>query len=488
MSLTQVSNSMIVGAVFNVLDYIPQSEHDAIRNHTSTYDCLAAFDLAVADARSYDEFRGATIYVPAGTYNLSSYLNLYRFNDLVGEGRNSTVLKWTQNEANGAGIVADYMTSVSGLNILNVGTNNTTSIGICSYNPTSSEGASNGSWVDLYVDGWGYGLSATLTLPPVYTQESGQVWNSIWEKIYFVRNRRSIDLRTTGCNNVRFQHCYFKENIPNVDGIQVYINGAMGVQFEQCGFESPDQLLDLQLEACLNVSIKDCYFEPAHGIYADTCPGLAIESCVITQVAFSGAASSSFLRASTNSLPEVWDAPIYYDMQNCVSRVAATGDKFWVNRDDTNVIVRTENLYSTANDLGRQGQQNVTWVEYEPLTANLTEPTWFNLNYGVRYNEDGISVAQNASVKITDNPVELYNSGIFSVEVYNNVMNTSSVWTYSKSIAGWNMTRISGEGTTSGAYSFSIDSNNDLYFTNLSATTVTGLYIRGAFTGFTVAP
>lgn len=67
MSLTKVSYSMIDGSVANVLDYIPASEHAAIGNATSTYDCSSAFNSAIAS--------GKDVFVPVGRYRILSPIN-----------------------------------------------------------------------------------------------------------------------------------------------------------------------------------------------------------------------------------------------------------------------------------------------------------------------------------------------------------------------------------------------------------------------------
>lgn len=67
MALTKVSYSMIEGSEVNILDFIPQSEHAAIRAVTSTYDCAPAFNAALATGKS--------VYVPIGRYQINSALN-----------------------------------------------------------------------------------------------------------------------------------------------------------------------------------------------------------------------------------------------------------------------------------------------------------------------------------------------------------------------------------------------------------------------------
>lgn len=82
MALTKTTFSMIDGSVVNVLDYIPQSEHAAIRNVTSTYDCTSAFNAALATGRD--------VFVPGGRYRIESAINFTNraggYQKLFGEG------------------------------------------------------------------------------------------------------------------------------------------------------------------------------------------------------------------------------------------------------------------------------------------------------------------------------------------------------------------------------------------------------------------
>jgi hypothetical protein len=82
MSLTKVTYSMISGAPINVMDYIPQAEHDAIYNYTSTYD--AGQDIQDAlDAASAKE--GGTVILPAGLFNTSQTIDIHSYLNIQGE-------------------------------------------------------------------------------------------------------------------------------------------------------------------------------------------------------------------------------------------------------------------------------------------------------------------------------------------------------------------------------------------------------------------
>jgi hypothetical protein len=72
----------------SVLDFIPEAEHAAIRNRTSTYNCAANFQAAL-DANS-------SVYVPAGRYTIGSTLTVSNKSmHLFGEGERISTLRFT---------------------------------------------------------------------------------------------------------------------------------------------------------------------------------------------------------------------------------------------------------------------------------------------------------------------------------------------------------------------------------------------------------
>ena len=82
MSLTKVTYSMISGAPINVMDYIPQAEHAAIYNYTSTYDSGQAIQDAFDDASAKE---GGTVILPAGLFNTSQTIDIRSYLNIQGE-------------------------------------------------------------------------------------------------------------------------------------------------------------------------------------------------------------------------------------------------------------------------------------------------------------------------------------------------------------------------------------------------------------------
>lgn len=70
----------------SVLDFIPETEHAAIRQGTSTYDCTVAFKRAIRTHRR--------IFIPYGTYTISDTLNLTEeYSGLIGDPRMPFIYK-----------------------------------------------------------------------------------------------------------------------------------------------------------------------------------------------------------------------------------------------------------------------------------------------------------------------------------------------------------------------------------------------------------
>lgn len=110
MALTKTTYSMIDGATVNVFDYIPKSEHAAIQDGTSTYDCTANIAQAIADCSVVigqpDGFE-KTIIFPQGWYSvqhidLTARRNVWLYTDgyVVIKGIDSTTKNFVFGSTN----------------------------------------------------------------------------------------------------------------------------------------------------------------------------------------------------------------------------------------------------------------------------------------------------------------------------------------------------------------------------------------------------
>lgn len=84
-----------LGELPSVLDFIPATEHAAILNGSSTYDCTAGFQAAIAAHRR--------VYVPYGVYTISATLGLNEsYSGLIGDPRMPLIYK--SNPASGPAV------------------------------------------------------------------------------------------------------------------------------------------------------------------------------------------------------------------------------------------------------------------------------------------------------------------------------------------------------------------------------------------------
>lgn len=87
MALTKVSYSMIDGEVTNILDFIPQSEHAAIINDTSTYDCGPAIQTAIEVLKGNTKRK--RLYFPKGVFRVYTGVVIYELRGFVFQGEST---------------------------------------------------------------------------------------------------------------------------------------------------------------------------------------------------------------------------------------------------------------------------------------------------------------------------------------------------------------------------------------------------------------
>ena len=69
----------------SILDFIPTTEHDAIRNGVSTFDCWAALNAALT-SRNFPYSRSPSVYFPSGKYLFNQAIELKEAVRLYGDG------------------------------------------------------------------------------------------------------------------------------------------------------------------------------------------------------------------------------------------------------------------------------------------------------------------------------------------------------------------------------------------------------------------
>jgi hypothetical protein len=359
-------------------------------------DDTAAIQLALG---SYSD--KLTVYFPQGTYIINDRLSVGSFKQLLGDGKYQTILRWSRDDADGSALLLDAFSNVKDMTLENIGSNNTTSICLCSNTPTVGNGAHGCTYEALNITGWGYCLSGSVVNnPEVATSTRSQIFNSLFSHCMFDGNNQVV-LAGVGCNNVRFECCNFESN--TASNIMVF-NTGLGIQLENCTFQNASANIDVSATGCVNMSIKDCYFEPANGLFFDSCGGTAVESCVINTESLSNQTNNAFVRSSIASIGGGLNTDVTTRIADCTTYQPVTGTKYWAFNDSSDVKTFLYMNYARYDDMLSTGTGAVE--------ATFVDGSNSNGNY----------------VKYADGTMICYYSYI--VSGYNTTGNKLEAWTF----------------------------------------------------------
>lgn len=195
MALTKATYSMIVGASYNILDFIPSAQHAAIQAGTSTFDCLSAINAAVAalpqtfdvffnfNGNQYSGVPGPILYFPAGKYCVSGPVVIQKNNITVrGDGWCNSIIKYTNTGTPIQGVVR-FLNSLS-CEMSDIGID-----GGLPYYPTLSE--TYGADAGLICDLTPFFTSRNLWI--ANCRKSGLVAIHLWESFF-----ENLQVRNTG--------------------------------------------------------------------------------------------------------------------------------------------------------------------------------------------------------------------------------------------------------------------------------------------------
>jgi hypothetical protein len=301
----------------------------------------AAINLALASNSNK-----VTLVIPAGTFQLSPEINLGIYKRIVGAGRDQTILQFVVNSGTAAFLMDQYC-SIEGVTIQNIGTNTTGSSACCSYTPTEGNGWANGVLKDSRVIGFGYAVTGTTASSSPFTASlarsqtfNTKLWNNIFQScgipIYLGVGGNAMSIKanwfneTTGNRNIVLNTCLNPTVFPDNS-------------FQGCAAGG----FDIEMTGCYSPKISG-YFEPAYGIYADSCPGLDVDNCILNGFA---ASKSDFVVTTdaSNASAGSWSLPIKSTVRNIALYGSGAG-KYCVNNaaDGTHVTTLTDNIASQA--------------------------------------------------------------------------------------------------------------------------------------------
>ena len=170
MPLTKVTNSMISGAVLNVLDYGAATTNTAAQNVT-------AFQAALDAANTLG---GATVSVPKGTYLLNADLQIYANTILQGQGQEISKLSFSHTGNGVKSLFTINSSTAANIKVLQLAL-------VCT-NPANTGGGFFdlcGTYVsirDCYIQGWAYGIIfdqtevSDIQTNNIVGNSIGQIW------------------------------------------------------------------------------------------------------------------------------------------------------------------------------------------------------------------------------------------------------------------------------------------------------------------------
>lgn len=319
-------------------------------DRTGSVNSSLAFEAALASSAK------ATLFLSAGTYRLSPELYLGIYKRIVGVSRDLVTLQFDIDSANGAAILLDQFCDIENVTIENIGTNKTTSIGICSYTPTNENGWANGLLSRNRIKGFGFGVgSSQVNNPAVQQLTRSQTFNTKIVENIFDDCLIPIQLGL-GANATKIDDNWF---IGTRGNYNIYISESYepiigsGNAFQGCLMQ------DVYLSSCFQPVVQG-YYEPAMGIFADSCPGLHVYDCILNGQTLSAVNNNAFVRTTdaSNASGYNYPLPIRSRVENITLDGSGVG-KFCVNND-----ANCETI--TDNCVGRQGNWTINGARSYP--------------------------------------------------------------------------------------------------------------------------
>jgi len=313
---------------------------------TGGTDSTAAFQAAIGAYATRKQ-----IFVPAGTYLITSTLDLGVYKTLIGESTDTTRLNFNSADANF--ITGDAFSTVENLTLFNITSPLGTKTAIASYTPTTANGWRNGVVRNVSIFDFSYGIGSTQGLV------QGLMFQNVYERVR-IYNANTAVYMGAGSNANTWINCEWWDC---VRGVQ--LNNVTTQKFIGCGFEGCTSY-DFVVEACNNITFDNCYFEPARGGVFDDSTG-SFYGCHATNFA---ALSTTFLTATNNSTASITDFNDYNYGGGVV-----TGQRYY-NTDGTSTVY-------AINTTTRGGGQKITPRSTDGLIREITQTgDWIITKYG----------------------------------------------------------------------------------------------------------
>lgn len=363
-----------------------------------------------------------TLIIPSGTFQLSPEINLGIYKRIIGAGRDQTILQFAVNTATAAFLIDQYC-SIEGVTIQNTGSNTTTSSACCSFSPTTGNGWANGALKECRVIGFGHAVAGTTANASPFTASltrsqafNTKIHNNIFQgcsipiSLGVGANCLSIKANwfngTTGVRNIVLNSCLS----PTIEPENAFQGTAAG------GY-------DIEMTGCLSPKVGG-YFEPAYGVYADSCPGLEVSNCILNGFA---ASKTAFVVTTNASNAGSWNypLPIKSSVEN-ITLFSSGAGKFCVQNAATSasVMTLTDNISSQGNDWtinGLASYPKFAEGNWTPTITAGTSGTFTMSQQSGRYQQRGkqISAQFQAAFSASSAPVGAVNIGGLPANIAN---------------------------------------------------------------------
>lgn len=257
-ALSASGGSNLVGFVQSGTGAVATTVQAKLRESVSVKDFGAVGDGVTDDTAAFAAAIGSystrkRVFVPAGTYLITSTLALGIYKTLEGESESTVTINF--NSADSYLFTGDAFSNVSNMTLVNITSPLGTKTALASYTPTTSNGWRNGVVRNVSINSFYYGIGSTQGL----TQ--GLMFDNRYEKVRIYDSYDAV-LIGAGSNNNTFIGCEFWRTTHKA----LNLNNVTSQKFVNCAFEGATVAGgDFYVDTCYNISFDTCYFEPVMG-------------------------------------------------------------------------------------------------------------------------------------------------------------------------------------------------------------------------------
>jgi hypothetical protein len=245
-------------------------------------------DDTIAFQNALNSSAAVRVYVPNGSYKITSTIDMGLYKTLVGESREGTILYFDSPDP--YAILGDAFSQLENIYIWNKTSPLGTKTGVASYTPTTGNGWRNGLMRNVRIRDFHVGIGSTQGL----TQ--GLMFDNIYEHVRIDNANTAVQIGS-GSNNNLFSVCEFW-----FCNTVFHFNNATTQNIQNCAFEFSNTR-DFLVETSNNINFDNCYFEPARSSIFDDSTG-TFTNCHSTNFATT---STVFLTARNNSTVSIND-------------------------------------------------------------------------------------------------------------------------------------------------------------------------------------